>query len=131
MYLQTSPEYAMKRLLAAGMGSIYQINKAFRQGEVGKLHNPEFTILEWYRPGFDHHELMNEMDELLQLILQTSPAERVNYAELFAAHLQINVHAVEIETLMQCAQQKNIPLSGSLPNRDAWAICCGRIVLNR
>ncbi len=79
VYLQTSPEYAMKRLLAAGSGSIYQICKAFRQGDLGRFHNPEFTMLEWYRVGFDHHDLMNEMDELLQLLLQTSPAERLTY----------------------------------------------------
>jgi lysyl-tRNA synthetase class 2 len=120
LYLQTSPEYAMKRLLASGSGAIYQINKAFRQGEVGRLHNPEFSILEWYRPGFDHHALMDEMDELLQLVLNTAPAERVSYADLFMQHLQIDPHGATAESLAVVAKQKNIPISGDLPDRDAW-----------
>jgi lysyl-tRNA synthetase class 2 len=120
MYLQTSPEYAMKRLLAMDSGSIYQICKTFRQGEVGRLHNPEFTMLEWYRLGFDHHALMDEMDALLQLTLQTSPAERVTYADLFQQHLGVNTHSVTVAELTQVAEKKSIQLSGTLPDRDAW-----------
>ena len=93
-YLQTSPEYAMKRLLAVGSGSIYQITKAFRQGEVGRLHNPEFTLLEWYRVGFDHHQLMDEMDELLQTLLKTKKAERVTVRDIFQHYTGLDPHSV-------------------------------------
>lgn len=119
-YLQTSPEYAMKRLLAVGSGPIFQITKAFRQEEVGRYHNPEFTMLEWYRPGFDHHALMNETDELLQVVLKTSPAERKSYAALFQTHLGIDPHQATLSELMDCAKKNNISVAGELSGRDAW-----------
>lgn len=84
---------------------------------MGKIHNPEFTILEWYRPGFNHHDLMNEMDELLQLILKTSAAKRVSYAELFEKFLQMNPHLVSDEELAACVQQ-HISLAEPITDRN-------------
>jgi len=118
LYLQTSPEYAMKRLLAAGSGSIYQICKAFRDDEFGRLHNPEFTMLEWYRIGFDHHQLMDEMDDFLQFILSCTHSRRYSYQEVFEKFLQINPHAVTIKELQACAHQHNIKID--IDNKDTW-----------
>lgn len=121
LYLQTSPEYYMKRLLAAGAGSIYQICKAFRNGEVGYKHNPEFTILEWYRVGFNHHDLMTEVDELLHCILQTPPADRISYNSLFKLHFDINPHTCTIEVLETLANQYQISYQKDQhTDKDTW-----------
>ncbi|MCD6039322.1 MAG: epmA [Gammaproteobacteria bacterium] len=105
-YLQTSPEYAMKRLLAAGAGSIFQITKSFRQGDIGRLHNPEFSLLEWYRPGFDHHALMDELDELLQVVLEVSPATRRSATQVYQDYVGLNPHTATTEELKICAEQR-------------------------
>lgn len=91
-WLQTSPEYFMKRLLAAGSGPIYQIGRAFRAGEVGRLHNPEFLLLEWYRPGFDDAALMSELEALLAPHLPGFPARRVPFAALLETAFGVDVH---------------------------------------
>jgi len=81
--LQTSPEYHMKRLLAAGSGPIFQLARVFRDDELGRWHNPEFTLLEWYQLGIDHHDLMDEMDLFLQTITHSKPMLRKTYQDAF------------------------------------------------
>ncbi len=120
LYLQTSPEFAMKRLLAAGIGSIYQICKAFRNEESGRLHNPEFTMLEWYRPLFDHHQLMDEMDEFLSCILQTSKAKRLSYRQLFLDYLNIDPHQATVLELKQIGEMFGLAISAPIFDRDTW-----------
>ena len=92
LYLHTSPEYPMKRLLAAGSGAIWQLCKVYRNGEIGRRHNPEFSMLEWYRPGFDHHQLMDEVDALVRAVLAGESARRVTYAAVFAEHTGLDIH---------------------------------------
>ncbi|MBN3563883.1 EF-P lysine aminoacylase EpmA [Aliamphritea spongicola] len=118
-YLQSSPEYAMKRLLASGSGPIYQISKAFRNGEVGRRHNPEFSMLEWYRPGFDHRQLMTEVAELLLPLLGLSEAVEYSYAQVFKTHLGIDPHSACVAELRTIAAE-HIDSNYEDDNRDNW-----------
>ena len=120
LYLQTSPEFAMKRLLAQESGDIYQVCKAFRNGELGKFHNPEFTILEWYRIGFDHHQLMDEMEEFLRFILDVKTAIRYTYAELFLHYLNINPLVCSVQQLKKCAVDNGINVNLDTADQDVW-----------
>lgn len=118
LYLQTSPEYAMKRLLAAGSGPIYQICKAFRRGEQGSRHNPEFSMLEWYRPGLSLEALMDEVAELLILVLGDRPVRRVSYGQLFAEVLGLDIYRTPDADLCILAQQRH-GIDGALLDRDS------------
>jgi elongation factor P--(R)-beta-lysine ligase len=101
-YLQTSPEFHMKRLLAAGSGPIFQLSKAFRDDELGKHHNPEFTMLEWYKLDVDHHGLMDEVDAFLQQMLHSNPMQRISYQDAFLQSCKLNPFQTSIEELREC-----------------------------
>lgn len=96
LYLQTSPEYSMKRLLASGYQSVFQIAKAFRNEAEGRLHNPEFTMLEWYRIGFSMQELMAEVSELLIDVLAVTETEAYSYEQVFLTYTAINPLATSL-----------------------------------
>lgn len=114
LFLHTSPEFSMKRLLAAGSGSIYQVCKVFRDGESGRRHNPEFTMLEWYRVGYDHHRLMGEVAELVGLALadrlRLAEPERLSYREAFDRFLGLDPHAASAAELARAAEAHDIQL---------------------
>lgn len=100
LYLQTSPEFHMKRLLACGYGCIFQIAKAFRHEESGRNHNPEFTMLEWYRIGFDQFDLMHEVAGLLQLVLGGSKAVFTSYQDIFINTVSVDPLATTFAELV-------------------------------
>ena len=107
LHLQTSPEFHMKRLLASGYGCIFQIAKAFRHEEAGRYHNPEFTLLEWYRLGFDHFELMNEVSELLKTVLGCAEPIQKTYQELFIKQVGLDPLMANREQLITLITENN------------------------
>jgi len=126
LFLQTSPEFAMKRLLASGLGSIYQICKAFRNEERGRLHNPEFTLLEWYRVGFGLNELIRETECLLHSLLTPSrPTIRsvcFDYCSLFEQQVGTDPVTADFPALARAAERLGYPEAAALcaEARPVW-----------
>ena len=123
LYLQTSPEFAMKRLLAAGIGPIYQICKVFRDAERGRRHHPEFSLLEWYRPGWDYGRLMDEVGALVRIVLgrPDMAVERVTYRDLFRDGLGLDPWQAESAELRAAAEHAGLQgLDGLDLDRDGW-----------
>ncbi len=104
LFLHTSPELTMKRILAADHTSIYQIAKVFRDQEIGSLHQPEFSMLEWYRVGYDTNRLMDEINDLLS-VLHLPVADKISYQDFFLSHFNVNPHQCDVSTLEQLASR--------------------------
>lgn len=124
-YLHTSAEFAMKRLLAAGSGSIYQICKVFRDGEVGRLHNSEFTMVEWYRVGYEYHQLMDEVSSLITNVLEGIRAlplpEKLTFRDAFLRTCGLDPHSATTGEMIDLARARQIAVTGLGPeDRDGW-----------
>ena len=121
-YLNTSPEYAMKRLLAQWRQPIYQVCKAFRDDELGVSHNPEFTMLEWYRPGYDMQQLMDEMVELVKVLFEKSEIEPVfeyvSYQRAFEDVTGFDPHRVTSDACFQFALDNHVEIPQGLTAAD-------------
>ncbi len=124
-FLQTSPEFPMKRLLAAGIGDCYQVCPVFRDGESGRLHNPEFTMIEWYRLGFDATRLQQDVDQLLRRAcdgLRSFPeARRVTYREAIEAACGLDSDTADVAKMRAVLAERGIaPVAAEDWDRDAW-----------
>jgi lysyl-tRNA synthetase class 2 len=115
LWLQTSPEFGMKRLLAAGMQAIYQVTRAFRGGEAGSLHNPEFTMVEWYRVGDDYEAGMRLLGEFAAELLDRGTPTRLSYCDAFVRFASVDPFESTQEKLAEAAAR----VSGQEPDYDA------------
>ncbi|HEY5806617.1 MAG TPA: EF-P lysine aminoacylase EpmA [Povalibacter sp.] len=123
-YLHTSPEYPMKRLLAAGCGDIWQICRVYRDGESGRWHNPEFTLIEWYRLGIDHHALMSDVERLISAMLPASRhidrSERLTYRESVQLHAGVDALNDPVQVFVARLESAGIEVPSSVrTDRDA------------
>lgn len=100
LYLHSSPEYAMKKLLARGLGDIYQLSHVFREGEIGNKHNPEFTMAEWYRLGFSFQNMIEETLDYIQLFVGKLPSRILTYREAFIQYALIDPYTASNEELL-------------------------------
>lgn len=121
-WLRTSSEYPLKRLLAAGIGDCYELGRVFRNGEAGGRHNPEFTMLEWYRVGWDHRQLIEETVELvrtaLALVERSATLQVLSYRDLFLQGLELDPFTAPLEALQQPLRDIRIDADGL--GRDDW-----------
>lgn len=120
LYLQTSPEFYMKRLLAAGSGSIYQISKVFRDDEQGQRHHPEFTMLEWYRVDWHYHQLMDEVEALCRYLIDMPQAQRISYTQLFQSYVQKDPHTASTDELRVLASAHLSGVDALDLDKDGW-----------
>ena len=122
LWLQTSPEFAMKRLLTTGLQALYQVTRAFRDQELGDRHNPEFSIVEWYRCGDTMDQAMDFLADLCQHVLATSLPQRLSYQEAFQEHLDLDPFAVDDRTLLKriASLDINPPAEWRSMDRDSW-----------
>ena len=127
-FLQSSPEFAMKRLLASGAGDIFQLGKAFRSGEHGGRHNPEFVMLEWYRVDWTHDQLIREVAELITEALQLSTWQVWSLEALLDHFCQINPHDATERELKVTAENAGIDVVGDLDKLDYLDLLMTHIV---
>ncbi len=145
LFMHTSPEHAMKKLLAAGAEKIYFLGKVFRDGELTRLHNPEFTMLEWYRTNADYHDIQKETEDLIRLITDpiisdqtmnyqnsqidlSAPWQHVTVRDLFLKHANLDLEKSDhVEDLRNTASILGIPCN---PNDD-WETLFFRIFLEK